>query len=186
MFHLGTIPNAEPEEKLILFTRSDLVILALLVVKFLFFLLLPLGVGYFARSLRFEISGSIEIIVTLFFFVYYLFTWMFFYHSYLDYDLDVWMVTNERVISIELQGLFHRVVAELELFRVQDVTSETRGILGTLFNYGNVYIQSAGTHQRFVFRHVPRPQETAKLISELAEQDREIHHHGEQELMGQA
>jgi len=81
-----------------------------------------------------------------------------------DYYLDVWIVTNKRLIFIELHGLFSRTVSSVTLMHIQDVTVEVHGILGTLFKYGEVKIQSAGTEGEFTFRQVPEPYQIKNLI----------------------
>ena len=99
---------------------------------------------------------------------YYLLLLLFFFSSWLDYYLDIWIITNKRVIDIEQKGLFSRIIAEHELSRIQDVSSEVHGILPTLLFYGNVQIQTAAEEQLFIFENVPRPQELARKIHELA------------------
>lgn len=83
--------------------------------------------------------------------------------------LDVWTVTTHRIINREQNGLFNRVVSELNLRKVQDVTAEQKGFFPTIFHYGNVYIQSAGTKERFVFEQISKPYKIAKMIQKLDE-----------------
>jgi len=85
-----------------------------------------------------------------------LFVWNTFFILWLDYYLDVWIVTNERIINIEQHGFFSRKVSELKLTKIQDVTSEIIGVIPSLLNYGNIYVQTAGemhwqTENSFIF-----------------------------------
>lgn len=88
---------------------------------------------------------------------------------FVDYFLDVWIVTNERILNIEQNQIFSRVVAEHELSKIQDVACEVHGMLPTFFNYGDVHIQTAAETQRFVFRQVPRPLDVKREITGLCE-----------------
>lgn len=106
-------------------------------------------------------------------FGYLLFIWLFFFFSLIDYYLDVWIITNERIINIEQQGLFSRIISEQRLFRIQDVTSEVTGILPTILKYGNVYVQTAAEKERFSFEQIPDPNGVRDTIIKLAEIDRE-------------
>jgi hypothetical protein len=81
--------------------------------------------------------------------------------------LDVWIVTDKRIVNIEQIALFQRSVSELEHSKIQDITSEIHGILPTLFRYGYIYIQTAGETQRFVFKQVPNPVKTRNIIMKL-------------------
>jgi membrane protein YdbS with pleckstrin-like domain len=91
--------------------------------------------------------------------------------QYVDYYLDVWVVTNDRVLSVQQNGLFSRTVSELDLGRVQDVTSEISGVIPSMFNFGNVYIQTAGERERFVLEQVPGADEVRKQLLALMETD---------------
>ena len=110
-------------------------------------------------------------LVILFTSLFYLYIWLFAFASYVDYYLDVWIVTNQRIIDIEQKGLFSRVVAEQKIDRIQDVTSEIKGFFSTMLDYGNVYVQTAGEKERFVFKQVPAPYQVAKKIGKIIEQN---------------
>ncbi len=87
--------------------------------------------------------------------------------------LNVHIVTNIRVVDIDQVGLFSHVVSELHIDKLEDITSETNGVFGTLFNYGNVYIQTAGARERFEFDNVPNPAAIEKLVLDLYEQNQD-------------
>ena len=93
--------------------------------------------------------------------------WTLIFLTIADYYLDVWVVTNERVVFIELHGLFSRTVSSVNLGNIQDVSTEVKGILPMVLRYGNVIIQSAGTRGEFVFKHVPNPHEIKDAILEV-------------------
>lgn len=101
--------------------------------------------------------------------------WLFYFNSLIDYYLDIWIVTNERIIVIEQKGLFSRTIAELKLYRVQDIKAEVSGIIPTLFDFGNITIQTAAEEVHFAFKQVPRPYKISRKILEVVEQDREKH-----------
>lgn len=63
---------------------------------------------------------------------------------WLDYYLDVWIITTQRIIDIEQRGLFNREISEISLERVQNVTVEIPGFLATVLKFGNLKIQTAG------------------------------------------
>jgi uncharacterized membrane protein YdbT with pleckstrin-like domain len=110
---------------------------------------------------------------------YYLFVWLFFFFSFIDYYLDVWIITSERIIAIEQKGFFSRTIAEQRLYRIQDVTSDLKGILPTILNYGQVHVQTAGEVERFVFSQVPDPEGIRSVIIKLAEHSRSLHKNDE-------
>lgn len=175
MFNLY-LSHSEPGEKIIIFLRRHWLVILL---KILFFALagvLPVFLYFSIRDIlsfitKFEVGQAIFV---LFASLYYLYLWLFLGAAFVDYYLDVWIVTDRRILNIEQKGLFNRVVAEQRLYRVQDVTSELKGILPTFFNYGIVQIQTAAESQRFIFKDVPDPRGVAKKIMLLAEQSKKF------------
>ena len=86
---------------------------------------------------------------------------------WVDFYLDTWIVTDRRIINIEQKGLFSRVNSELALYKIQDVTTDVTGFFPTLFNYGDVFVQTAAEKERFVFRKVPNPYKVKDLLMKL-------------------
>jgi hypothetical protein len=107
--------------------------------------------------------------------IYYLAIWEFFFTEFVSYYLDLWIITNDRLIGIEQEALFARTVAELDLYKIQDITSEVKGIFPTIFNFGNVFIQTAAEEGRFHLKNVPDPHNLRRKIMDLAEEDRKYH-----------
>jgi uncharacterized membrane protein YdbT with pleckstrin-like domain len=97
-----------------------------------------------------------------------LFVWLYGFLIWIDYYYDVWIITNERIINIEQRGLFVRDMSELNLSRIQDVTTEVKGIIPTVLNYGDVYIQTASETERFIFRQVGDPYQIKDMIMKLS------------------
>jgi hypothetical protein len=86
------------------------------------------------------------------------------------YYLNVYIITDERIVNIEQAGLLHHTVSELHLDQIQDVTAEIHGLPENIFDYGDVYIQTAGETERFLFHNVPGPSKVTKTILDLYEQ----------------
>lgn len=171
-------------EKIIHHLRRDVV--TFIPAILLLFVLLGLGFGMYIFLINVfpQIVAFIlgKALLLLFGSIYLLSVWLFFYTSFIDYYLDIWLVTTDRIIDIRQEGLFGRTVAELDLYRVQDVTSECKGIFSTMFNYGSVFIQTAGEKQRFTFLNIPDPHHIREEIIRLADEDRKFHLGQEEKL----
>ncbi|MBI4272543.1 PH domain-containing protein [Candidatus Uhrbacteria bacterium] len=102
--------------------------------------------------------------------IYYLYIFLFILYSFFDYFLDVWIVTDRYIIDIEQRALFFRSIVKQEIIRIQDVTAEVRGIIPTLFNYGDVHIQTAGALERIVFHKVPNPNGVVSVVLKTLEE----------------
>lgn len=174
MLHLDHLPNSKPGEKTILFLRRHW----LGVVKLMLFTSIaavaPIAITWLLGQTMPNLLGSAagDAVASIFLSMYYLAIVTFFFQTFIDYYLDVWIVTTERLINIEQHGLFNRTASEMHIALVQDVTAEVRGVLHTFLDYGHVHIQSAGTKKRFLFKHVAHPEQVRNTILRLAEEDR--------------
>ncbi|MFH1758951.1 MAG: PH domain-containing protein [Patescibacteria group bacterium] len=85
-----------------------------------------------------------------------------------DYYLDLWVVTNQRSIRIELRGLFSRNTISINHDRVQEISVEVVGVIPTILGYGKVHVQTAGAEADFVFENIPFPYEMKDIIYKMA------------------
>lgn len=172
MINLDKLPNAKPGEKTVLFLRRHWFIPAKIVAVLILLLAIPVIIYFILKSQAPWMLGH-DIVAPLLAMVaslYYLAAWVYAFSEYIDYYLDIWIVTNERIINIEQQGLFARTASELNLSAVQDVTSEIRGVIQTFFDYGEVHVQTAAETTRFVFKQINNPDLVKRQIIQLSDQ----------------
>lgn len=96
--------------------------------------------------------------------LYFLSLLLFAFILWMNYYLDVWIITNERVIDIEQRHLFSRVISEIPLERVQNVSIEIHGIIETLLKFGHIKVQTAGHREPFMIPDVPELYRAKDLI----------------------
>lgn len=99
---------------------------------------------------------------------WYVVTFGFLLSKFLYWFFNIFIVTNERIVDIDFINLLHKDIAETQLERVQDISYQTRGMLATVFNFGDVTIQTAGEKPNFVFERVPKPNEVVDIVSDTA------------------
>jgi membrane protein YdbS with pleckstrin-like domain len=83
------------------------------------------------------------------------------------YDNDIWVVTTRRVIDSVSNHPLHLHTSAADIVDIQDVTVTSSGLLATLFDFGDIECQTAGTRQNFSLRSVPRPHEVQALVNRL-------------------
>jgi uncharacterized membrane protein YdbT with pleckstrin-like domain len=176
MFRFKYLPHREPNEKIIFFLRRHpYVIVKTLFIYFVLGFLPWLAYFYIKNEWLHLTDGQIGLVfLRLLIITFYLFWWLLLYYSWLDYFLDIWIVTNHRVLNIEQKGMFNRIMAEHKLFRIQDVMSEQKGILPTFFDYGEIHIQTAGSEKLVIFEQVPHPHRVARETIKLIENHKKI------------
>lgn len=99
--------------------------------------------------------------------LFFMLTWIMLFLIWVDYYFDVWIVTDCRIVNIEQKGLFSREVSELELDKIQDITTDVRGVIPTFLNFGDLQVQTAAEQERFLFHNIPDPYEVKNIIMNL-------------------
>ncbi|KKR84169.1 MAG: hypothetical protein UU32_C0049G0007 [Candidatus Woesebacteria bacterium GW2011_GWB1_41_10] len=89
------------------------------------------------------------------------------FESFLDWFFSVYIVTDERIFDVDFVNLIYREISEANIDQIQDVTTAMGGVVRTLFNYGDVFIQTASEIPRIEFEAVPHPDQVAKILREL-------------------
>lgn len=153
------------ERVILLLRRHPFFILARIAV-FVLMLLLPLILGA-----SFDNFISANNLVDIFLFVsvvWCLLVWSGIFYALTMYTLDVWIVTNHRIIDSTQHGFFSRTISELHLGRIQDISVKTKGIIQTFYNFGDLQVQTAGAEERFKFSQIPQPVKVKDVIMKLA------------------
>lgn len=87
---------------------------------------------------------------------------------WINYRLDVWVITTRRIVDVEQRGLFNREISEFLLERVQDITSEIPNMIATFLDFGTMTIHTAG-EKSFLIRDIPRIEEAKRLLLEYSQ-----------------
>ena len=88
-----------------------------------------------------------------------------FWWEYTDYRNDIYIVTDDRIVDIEMKPLgLDAKRREGGLERVQNVVFQQTGYRATLFKYGDVVISTAASDEGFTFKMVPDPQHVQATV----------------------
>lgn len=171
-------PGKEEKEKIIYILRRHWLIEFWIFIRYLFLAAIPVAIYFYAQHFfpEWQNYNQIYALVVLAVSIYYLNILLFFFQSWIDYYLDVWIITNLKIVSIDQRRLFSRHISRMSFNRLQDATSETKGFLATIFKFGNVHIQSAGAKERFVLKQIPNPDEVTKDLISFSHQLKTVDH----------
>lgn len=165
-----TILHLDENEHVLLEVRRHWIVFLGNIISFIFFSALPLILYILAHvfSVPFieQLSqGPMVKIVTIFYLVWLLSFWLSFAITWTKYYLDVWYVTEKRIIDVEQKRIFHREVSNLRFDKIQDVTLEVQGFIATWLDFGNVKVQTAAEDSKdFYMTYVSRPEEVKRVI----------------------
>lgn len=157
----------EVEEKIVLFLRQHLIVnfswllitIIMLVTPTIIF---PIFMQITGLSLNVPIGYII--VGTLF---WYLATAGFVLANFLSWFFNIYIVTDRRVIDIDFKYLLYKHTAEAELNKIQDLSYISGGLVATIFNYGNVLVETAGEIPNIEFDSVPHPGKVVEAIRNL-------------------
>ena len=77
------------------------------------------------------------------------------------------LVTNKRIIDLNVYGILSKQFSETKIDLIEDVSYSQVGSIRSVFNYGDVHMQTAGTLSNFEFDRAPEPARITKIIGEL-------------------
>lgn len=152
----------EDEERIILFLRKHFITN----VPWIFTAFIMLLVPTFITSLSIldAVPSNFRF---LFILIWYLITTAYILESFLTWFFNVYIITDERIVDIDFYNLIYKEVSDANLDRIEDVSYKMGGVIRTLFNYGDVLIQTAAEVTNFDFLAVPYPDKVAKVLQDL-------------------
>ncbi|MBP7700848.1 PH domain-containing protein [Candidatus Woesebacteria bacterium] len=87
--------------------------------------------------------------------------------SYLKWFYRVFVITDERIIDVDITSMIHKDISTTKLDKIEDISAVSSGFLSSIFDYGTVVIQTAGTEQVVEFEDVPHPAKVSTLLNEM-------------------
>lgn len=91
-------------------------------------------------------------------------TLLFAYIGAIIYKGNRWIVTSDSITEITRTGLFNHQSSQLSLANLEDVTVDQDGILEQMLGYGELHVETAGEHSKFIFPFCPNPNDYARKI----------------------
>lgn len=87
-------------------------------------------------------------------------------YQWLTWYFDSVIITDKRIICLDQKSLFNRVVSEVGLASVQDVTYEINGFFASAFNFGILRVYTAAKNI-IEIKNIPDPKSSQELIFDL-------------------
>jgi hypothetical protein len=160
------IKNALPWEKTLLVIEAHWITYLILSLQFVSILVLCiiLLVLLWATAITF-----LSIVIIL------LIGSIFLYIEWLNYELDKLIVTNNRIIWINQISFLNRTVSETNLAQIQEVNSKTKWFFSNIFNYWDIFIQTAWSKVGLSMIYCPNVIYEARKILNIVEDYKSTH-----------
>lgn len=133
----------------------------------------PIVLEVFSLNATFGITPKGAEVLWFFYSLWLILLWLVIVYLWTDYYLDVWLVTDRRIIDVDQRGLFNREISSFRLDLIQDATIEVPGIFATLIGYGTIHVQTAGVAKVFDMQGVSHPHRLHEAIMEEHNKARE-------------
>jgi uncharacterized membrane protein YdbT with pleckstrin-like domain len=162
--------SQQPDEDIIMIIRRHIIalmpIVSVSVLIYVIGLILVLVLPFVAPVL---VSGFAYNVYVLIVSLLFLFDTIFLFNNWVLHYLHVAILTTEHFVEINQVGLFSRQISEMTLEKVQDVCASQKGLTNTMFNVGEVEIETAGELPNFIIQFVPDPNGVSQKIMETEE-----------------
>jgi hypothetical protein len=96
------------------------------------------------------------------------------FRSFMMWDGDLLIVTNQRIVDVDQQGVFARTVNEITYGNIQDLAWSKGSVLDYVLRIGTVRMRSDSGSLTIEAKHVAHPQMLQNLINDLWQES--IHH----------
>ena len=161
-----TFESQAADEEIILLVRRDLVTNVPWIAAAIILILIPLVISAFSSffSPFFNFSSEVQLIGVLF---YYLVVFGFILIQFILWYFNIGLVTNKRIVDFNVYGILSKQISETKLNLIEDVTYHQVGAIRSVFDYGDVIIQTAGTNENFEFDRAPEPARIVRIIADL-------------------
>ena len=111
----------------------------------------------------------INIIIMAFLNILWMVSAIILYIQWLNFELDIFIITNHRIIWMDQVGFLNRTVSECNLSQVQEVNSKTKWFFSNIFNYWDLAIQTAWNVTRLTMTLCPDAIIQARKILNIIE-----------------
>lgn len=158
--------DQEGDENILLLLRAHFVTNFSWIFFSLFFAFLPLiliASGNLYSFFSFLPNRFINVILVF----YYLIIFNYAFINLITWYYNIFIVTQKRAIDIDFSDLVYHNVAMTKLNLVEDVNYTQVGFISSLFNFGNLFVQTAGETKNFEAKNVPKPGEAVSIIEDL-------------------
>ncbi len=154
--------NKDSEERVVLLLRKHPITNLSWISIAILMLLAPLLLTFF--PIIAFLPANFQFVVVL---GWYLITTAFVLESFLTWFFNVNIITDERIVDIDFYNLIYKEISDANIDRIQDVTYKMGGVIRTIFNYGDVHIQTAAEVPTFDFLAVPKPDQVSRILQQL-------------------
>lgn len=155
--------DQEDNEQILLFIRRHFITNVFWIIFGIFLFCIPIFLLIFNLSFS-AIPPQYQILILAF---YYLIVFNYFFVNFITWFYNISLVTDQRIVDVDYSDLVYKNVASTKIDLVQDVDYTQTGVLRSVFNYGDVFLQTASEKANFDFLAIPNPESVSSTVENL-------------------
>lgn len=157
----------EIDEHILLFLRRHPITNLNWILGLIILTIIPPGAFYAFQLMKVPFFVGSTAFTTALIVFYYILIATYAFSQFLTWYYNIALITEKRVIDIELTGLVYKKISATKVALVQDVNYEQTGTIRSVFDYGDVLIQTAGTIDNFYIHGVPKPEVVVRVVEDI-------------------
>lgn len=162
--------DQERDEEVLLMLRAHPITNVPWILILLLLLLAPLVLPQILEGTNLDPTALPERTQILLLLSWYLFSFGYGILSFLSWYFNIHLITNRRVVDLDYYGFLFYRLSEAPLYQIQDITYQVGGLFSVIFNFGDLYIQTAAEKREFDFLKIPNPAKVHDLLTDLVEE----------------
>lgn len=82
------------------------------------------------------------------------------------------IITDQRIVDIDFPHLLYKESTATRISQIEDITHRRGGFVRTIFDFGDVFVQTAGAMPNIEFLDIPRPNTVVRKIVDVWQEKR--------------
>jgi hypothetical protein len=88
-------------------------------------------------------------------------------YAFIKWFYNVNIITDKRIIDLDFTSVASHSFSEARLEKIEDITHKQLGLVGSLFDVGTVYFQTAGATAEIEFNTITKPRIIQDILYDL-------------------
>ncbi len=158
----------DSDEKIVLLVRAHLITNLSWIIPAILIFLIPFFLPSAVLFLGFDLFSIPQTFLSALLIINYLLVLIITFEGFLYWYFNVNIITNKRVIDVDFESILFKNIDTAPLSMIQEANASVGGFLGIIFNFGHVFIQTAGAKVAIDMKNVPNPSLVADRIMDEA------------------
>jgi membrane protein YdbS with pleckstrin-like domain len=158
------LENMRPWEKIVMVIKRHWIVFVILWIYFVLAIIVSISlyVLLWFNALNHMLNIAFWLIFSLFLYI-----------EWLNHELDMYIVSDNRIIWVEQITFLNRTVSECNLWQVQEVNSKTSGLFANILNYWTLSIQTAWNKTTLKMDFCPDSMQAARKVLNIVDNYRD-------------